>query len=141
VKDIALDVTQSQYLRLAALDVLTEFKKFDVTQVLLELAKKDISEQMQNAAIEYLAQTAKDKNKSIEALSVLFQSIPKHRKWQLETILYAVAEIGNDKAIDFLSKVARTHEDYDLRSGAVYYLGNIGGEKARSALHQILRGK
>jgi len=141
LKDVALDVTQSHYLRRAALDVLTDFKKFDVAQVLLELAKNDTSEQMQNAAIEYLGQTSKDKNRSVETLVVLFQSIPKHRKGQLETVLYAVAEIGNDKAIDFLSRVARTHEDYELRSDAVYYLGHIGSDKARTVLHQILRGK
>jgi hypothetical protein len=31
-------------------------------------------------------------------------------------------------------------EDYDLRRDAVYYLGSIGGENARSALYDILKG-
>ncbi|HET6273896.1 MAG TPA: HEAT repeat domain-containing protein, partial [Bacteroidota bacterium] len=71
----------------------------------------------------------------------LFYTLPKSRKEQTQTIFYAVAEVGNDRAVDFLTKVALSHDDYDLRSDAVYYLGSIGGEKARAALYQILRSK
>ena len=49
--------------------------------------------------------------------------------------------MGNDKAVDFLKNVAMSDEDFDLRRDAVYYLGNIGGEKARSALYEILKSK
>jgi HEAT repeat protein len=43
--------------------------------------------------------------------------------------------------VDFLTTIALRHDDYELRRDAVYYLGNIGGEKARAALYEILRGK
>jgi HEAT repeat protein len=141
LKDVALDHGQNIRLREAAIEVLSDFKKFDVMPVFLELAKKDTSERIQEAAIEFIASASKDRNKSVDVLVVLFNSMPKARKEKLETILFTIADVGNDKAVDFLSTVARTHENYDLRSDAVYYLGTIGGEKARTALYQILRSK
>ncbi len=71
----------------------------------------------------------------------IFEATPKGEKETLRNTLYAIASIGNDKAIDFLSKVAKKHEDYEMRRVAVSLLGNIGGEKARTALYDILKGK
>jgi HEAT repeat protein len=56
-------------------------------------------------------------------------------------LFYSIAEVGNDKAVDFLTNVALTHENYDLRTNAVYYLGSIGSEKARASLYRILKGQ
>jgi len=67
--------------------------------------------------------------------------LPAEKKDQRETIFYTIADIGNDKAVDFLINVARDNKDYELRSQAIYYLGNIGGEKARVALYDILKDK
>lgn len=141
LKDVALDHGQNIRLRQAAIEVLSDFKKFDVMPVFLELARKDTNERIQEAAIEFMANASEDRNKSVDVLVVLFNSMPKAKKEKLETILFTIADVGNDKAVDFLSTVARTHENYDLRSDAVYYLGTIGGEKARTALYQILRSK
>jgi tetratricopeptide (TPR) repeat protein len=141
LKDVALDRGQNVRLRQAAIEVLSDFRKFDVMPVFLELAKKDTNERIQDAAIEFIGRASKDKNKSVDALVVLFNSMPGSRKEKLETVLFTIADVGNDKAIDFLSTVARTHENYELRSDAVYYLGTIGGEKSRKALYQILRSK
>jgi HEAT repeat protein len=56
-------------------------------------------------------------------------------------IVYEVADVGNDRAVEFLLRVAKSDADYNLRSDAVYYLGNIGGDKARTALYEILKSK
>jgi len=141
LKEVALDQKQPRPLREAAIQSLSDFRKFDVLPVYMEIAKKDTNEEVQNSAIEYIGQLGKDKNKSVETLAELFSTVPRQRTGQLETILFTVADIGNDKAVDFLTKVARTHENYDLRTDAVYYLGNIGGDKARAALYDILKGK
>ncbi|MEK9136037.1 MAG: HEAT repeat domain-containing protein [Bacteroidota bacterium] len=141
LKEVALDRKQPLLLRNAALETLADFKKFDILSIYVDLARTDTSEKIQSAALEYIAEGSKDKNKSVEVLTNLFNTTPKHRSGQLQTVLYVIADIGNDKAVDFLSTVARTHEDYELRSDAVYYLGTIGGEKARAALYQILRSK
>ena len=141
LKDVALDHGQNIRLREAAIEVLSDFKKFDVMPVFLELAKKDTNERIQDVAIEFIGRTNKDKNKSVDALISLFNSIPPSQKERLENVLYTVADVGNDKAVDFLTKVARSHDNYELRSDAVYYLGTIGGERARTALYQILRDK
>jgi HEAT repeat protein len=72
---------------------------------------------------------------------MIFNATPKQKDKQLETVLYVIADVGNDKAVDFLVKVATTHDNDDLGSDAVYYLGNIGNEKSRAALLQILKAK
>lgn len=141
LRDVALDRSQPHQLREAAMDALSDFRKFDVLPIFIEVAKTDTSEYMQNTAIEFVGQHSRDKNRSVETLMELFSSIPQYREEQLGTVLYSIADIGNDKAVDFLAKVARTNENYNLRSDAVYYLGNIGGEKARTALYEILKAK
>lgn len=141
LKEVAVDSKQPRQLREAALDALTNFEKFDMTPVLVEIAKNDTSEELQAYAVDYIGEHSKDKDKSVALLVDLFNSVPKHRTAQLETIFYSIAEVGNDKAVDFLSRVALKHDNYELRSDAVYLLGNIGGERARSALYEILKTK
>ena len=141
LKEVALNIEQPKVLRIAALDALSNFKKNDVLSVYMEIARKDTSEDLQESAIDFISQNTRDKNKSVSLLIDLFGAIPKQRKGQRESIFYAIADVGNDRAVDFLANVARTSDEYDLRRDAVYYLGNIGGERARAALYEILRGK
>jgi HEAT repeat protein len=141
LRDIALDRSQPQQLRETAISNLSNFQKFDVTPVFVELAKNDTSEEVQSTAIYQISQSAKNKNQAVQELIEIFNNVPARRTNQLENILYQIAEIGNDRAVEFLSNIALTSENYDLRSGAIYHLGNIGGEKARRALYQILKGK
>jgi len=141
LRDVAIDLKQPSPLREAAIDALSDFKKFDILPVYIEIARKDTGAEMQTFAIEYIAEYGKDKNKTVDVLVDLFNSLPKRRSEQSEMIFYAIAEVGNDKAVDFLTRVALTHDDYTLRTNAVYYLGSIGGDKARGALYEILKGK
>ncbi|HEX9005779.1 MAG TPA: HEAT repeat domain-containing protein [Bacteroidota bacterium] len=141
LKEVALDRQAPLALRLEALDQLQEFTKFDAAGVYVEAAKGDTSEQVQSAAIEFLRRSVKDRNKAVESLSSLFGALPRSRADQRAMIVYEIADVGNDRAVDFLSNVARNDKDYELRSDAVYYLGNIGGDKARAALYEILKSK
>ena len=141
LRDVATDVSQPVILRRTAMEVLSGFRQFEVLPIFVEVAKKDTSEEIQSMAIEYMGELSHNKNRSVEVLSDLFSAIPKHRTAQLQTVLGSIAEVGNDKAVDFLAEVARSNDDYDLRSDAVYYLGNIGGDRARAALYEILKGK
>lgn len=141
LKEVALDKTQSPRLREAALQVLTDYKKFDVVSIFLQVAKTDTSPALQSAAVDFLTEHIKDKNRSVETLIELFHAIPKNRSEQRETIFYSIAEVGNEKAIDFLAGIAKTDNDYELRKQAIYYLGSIGSEKARAVLYDILKGK
>ena len=141
LKEVALDKSQSPRLREAALEVLTEYKKFDVVSVFLEIAKNDTSTRLQSSAVDYLTEHIKDKNRSVETLIELYHAIPKNRREQRESIFYSIAEVGNEKAIDFLATVAKSDNDYDMRREAIYYLGSIGNEKARTVLYDILKGK
>jgi HEAT repeat protein len=141
LKEVALDPKQHQQLREAAMVSLAHFEDHDVLPVFVEIAKNDTSQDLQTYAIDCISERDKDKNKTVRLLVDLFNAIPKDRAEQVQTIFYSIAEVGNDKAVDFLATIALGYDDYELRRDAVYYLGNIGGEKARAALYEILRGK
>lgn len=141
LKEVALDKSQPDIMRITAIESLEGFRKFDVVPVLVDIARTDPNDDIQVSAIYTIADAGGDKNKTVDALVTLFQSYPKEKEKQQQTALYAIADIGNDKAVDFLVKVATTNENYELRNDAVYYLGNIGSEKSRAALLQILRTK
>jgi hypothetical protein len=140
LKGVALDTRQSLKLRSAALDMVSSYKKFDVLSIYTEIAKRDTSEAMQSYAVDYISNSTTDKNKSVQTLIDLFNGAPKSRAEQKRRIFFAIAEVGNDRAVDFLSNVARTSDNYDLRREAVFYLGTMGSDKARSALYDILGG-
>jgi hypothetical protein len=141
LRDVAVDPKQPTRLREAAMDALSDFQKFNVLSVYLDVAKRDTSEEIQNMAIDYIGQLSSDKNKSVTALIDLFSVIPTYRIEKLQAVMWSIGEIGNRRAVAFLGKTARTHENYTLRSDAIYYLGNIGGPEARQALYDILKGK
>lgn len=141
LKDIALDKSQAEIVRITALESLGDFQKFDVLPVLVDVARSDASDDVQMTALYTIADLRGDKNKSTDALITLFNGYPKQKEKQMQTALYAIADVGNDKSVDFLVRVATTSDNYDLRSDAVYYLGSIGNDKSRAALVQILKSK
>jgi len=141
LKEVAVDRSQNVRLREAAIDALSNFKDHDLLPIYLEIAKHDTVQAMQDLSLEYLSTDTKDKNKSVGALIDLFNTIPSDRHDQRRTIFYFIADVGNDRAVDFLAGVARGGSEYDLRREAIYYLGNIGSDKARAALYQVLEGK
>jgi len=141
LKEVALNTKKPRQLREAALEALSDIKKHDVIPVYVDIVKNDTSEDMQIFAIDYINQSDRDKNKTISILVNLFDTLPKQRREQRQMIFYSIADIGNDRAIDFLADVARHDENYDMRRDAIYYLGSIGGEKARCALFEILKEK
>lgn len=141
LREVALDQRAVHPLREAAMDALSGFTKHDALGVFVEIAKKDTSADLQAFAIDYIGEHGSDKNQRVSVLEDLFRSIPKSRGEQRRTIVFTVADVGNDRAVEFLKKVALTDDDYDLRRDAVYYLGSIGGENARSALYEILKGQ
>jgi HEAT repeat protein len=141
LKEIVLNRSAHPRLRTEAMEQLVDFKKYDPLPVFLEVAKSDTGSEIQNAAIDYIGMLTKDKNRSVETLIELFYAIPADHSEQRENIFYSIAEVGNDRAVDFLAKIAKTDQKYDLRSQAIYYLGSIGNDRAKSALYEILREK
>lgn len=141
LRNVAFDIREPVELRETAVEGLAGFSRFDVQGVLFELAQKDTNERILAASVESLARTTSDKKKSLESLTKLFTTLPAQSTRQLGTTLFAIAEIGDDRATDFIIHVAQTHPNFEMRSDAVFYLGNIGSEKARTALRTILTGK
>ncbi len=141
LKDVALDRSQPAVLRIEAMDQLTDFTNHDPASIFINIARTDSSEEIQSESLDHLRACIKDKDKSVQTLATLYHSIPSVRGNQRSMILFEVADIGNDPAVEFLSGVAKGDSSYDLRSEAVYYLGNIGGEKARAVLYDVLLNK
>lgn len=137
LRGLAQNMDEPRVLREAALDVLLEYTTFDVLPVLTEVARRDTNAELQAYAIDYIGRTA-DKERSVILLADIFRTLPPRRREPSATLLFTVAEVGNDRAVEFLKDVALTHGDYQLRHDAVYYLGNIGGDRARAALREIL---
>ncbi len=140
LKGIALDGRQARPLREAAIDGLAGFTRYDALTVFADIARQDTTTELQALAIDMISQ-GKDRQKSVALLIDLFAALPQERKPPLESVMYSIAGVGNDRAVDFLRTVALTHRDYSLRRDAVYYLGSIGGDRARAALYEILKGK
>ena len=140
LREVALDQRQVPPLREAAMDALSGFTNHDALAVYVEIARKDTSDEIQGSAIDYIGEHGSDKNQRVAVLEDLFRTLPKSRAGGRRTIVFTIADVGNEKAVEFLKRVALADEDYDLRRDAVYYLGSIGGESARSALYEILKG-
>ncbi|HLF15615.1 MAG TPA: HEAT repeat domain-containing protein [Bacteroidota bacterium] len=141
LKNIAVDPGEKKVLRVAAIEALSDFRKREILPVFIEIARNDTNEEMQLFAIDYIGHAARDKEKAFDALLTLYTALPPSKVEKRKMVFYSIAEIGNDKAIDFLAGVARSHEDYNLRREAIYYLGSIGGEKARAVLFEVLEEK
>jgi hypothetical protein len=137
LKKVVLDLNQPLDARETALMNLSVFKKINVVPVLVDVAKRDTSEDMQFMVVDIL----NNNEKPISVLIDLFNDIPPVRKQQREMVFYRIAENGGDEAVDFLKKIAVSNEEVDLKNQAIYFLGSIGGPKAREALSKILNDK
>jgi hypothetical protein len=107
-------------------------------EFLTTLARGEANPVIRISAIEGLGRIPRQPEKSLGVLMELYEKEPRSGPELLSAALFSAAEIGTDRAVDFLSRVARTEKNPRLRGEAVYYLSNIGGEKARTALRQIL---
>lgn len=141
LKEVALDFKAAHVLRMSAINILSDFKKFDAMPVFVEIAKKDTNEEMQAHALNFLSDDRRNNKKTAQTLIEVYNSLPKQNKEQRRRVFFTIADIGGDAAIDFLASVARTSDEYEMRREAVFYLGNIGSDKARTVLYDILRGK
>lgn len=141
LEGIALDPAQPTPVRQSALARLLALHPEGAQTFFAKVASSDPDEEIQYSAIMMLGQTARGEKMSLETLTRLYNQIPPDRLRSLDVILYSVASIGSDPAVDFLVKVANESPSDDLRLRAVSYLGNIGGEKARAGLYTILKRK
>ncbi len=141
LKKLALNPKEKQVVRIAAIEALSGYRKHETLPILVDIARDDTSEEMQLFAIDYIGQAARDKEKAFDALRTLYTSLPPAKVEKRKMVFYAIAGIGNEKAVDFLATVARSNDDYELRREAIYYLGTIGGDKARDVLFEVLEKK
>lgn len=137
IRTVALDTAQASLLREAALERLVLLDEDRALPVLIDVAGSDADEFVRAVAVDRITVT-KNKDRSVTVLADLFEKLPEARAATRSTVVGAIAGVGNDRAIDFLRRVALRHGDRELRRGAVFYLGTIGGERARAALLEVL---
>jgi HEAT repeat protein len=138
LRGIATDNSQPEPVREVALESAARFRDPKVLPFLVTVAQSDSSPDLQFLAVDLIGEHRTTKSQRVQALIDLFENVPRSRAEQRRAIFYSIADIGNDRAVDFLKTVATTDEDYDLRTEAVFYLGGIGTDHARSALFEIL---
>jgi HEAT repeat protein len=139
LEGLAADRSQPRLVRQTALAQLGVRGSLPNASFLATLASDEPDEEIQLMAIHVLGQVAQEEVKSFAVLTSLFHSIPDDRIRSKDVLLFSAASVGGDNAVDFLSTVAKENGNDALRERAVYYLGNIGTEKARNALLEILR--
>jgi len=141
LRDILQDRSRSWSIRETAMNQIARSNHEDALNLLVSMAKSDPEERIRMTAINYIGSMGKNKSKSLGTLTSLFETLPKDQHQSVQGLMYAIASIGNDEAVDFLGKLAKTHENHEIRRMAIQFLGNIGGEKARTVLVDILKGK
>jgi len=141
LREVALDRGQKPGLRVAALEALSSFETIDPFPVFVDVAQRETSTVLRSFAIDYIGERSRDRDRSVDALVELYRKTPPGRTEERAALFYAIADVGNDRAVDFLAGVAKSEKDAALRSEAVYYLGTIGGDRARTALEEIVRGR
>jgi HEAT repeat protein len=125
--------------RLAVIDAAASLGTPRALTFLVQVARTSPDTVLQTTAVDNIAAAGRDKHRNVELLIDLYRSLPMGHRLARETALYGVAEMGTDRAVDFLAQVARDSSDDELRRDAVIYLGTIGGPKARNALYEILQ--
>jgi hypothetical protein len=138
---IAIDGHQPEPVREVAIASAARFTDPQVLPFLVNIVRTDTNQDLQVLAIDLIGEHRAGKDTRIESLIDLYHDIPRDRTAQRRAIFYSIAAIGSDRAVDFLKTVAASDEQYDLRREAVFYLGGIGTERARSALFDILKEK
>jgi len=139
LRGIATDPGQPRPVRLVAMNSLAGLRKHSALPVFAEIARADTSFDMQASAISLIRLAGHDRDRAVESLEQIFRAFPSDHEQLLASTLYAIAEVGNDRAVDFLGQIARTHSSDDLRGAAVFYLGNIGSDRARAMLLEMLQ--
>jgi len=122
LRDVAVNTRQHRAVREAALDGLSTMSKHDVLSVLVEVARKDTSGELSSRAIDIIGSLEIDKNRRVSTLEEVFRSIPARRVEDRQSVIYAVANVGNDRAVEFLKGVALGDGEVELRKDAIYFL-------------------
>ncbi len=127
--------------RVTVVDVIGTTGDTHALDFLVQVARTSTDPEVATAAIEGIGETRAGKEKALQTLTSLYRSLPPGRSDERGVVLYTIAGIGDERAVDFLAAVATQQEDPQARSDAIYLLGTIGGDKARSTLLRILEQK
>lgn len=138
-RTIAQDPNEDSELRIVALYALRPSAGKGSREFLTSLALKDADMKIRQTALHILIEASDEKATMLSTLIEVFEKSGAENKELRETALYGIANVGNDQAVAYLAKVAKSHADYDLRRRAVYYLGSVGGDEAKAALLEILK--
>ncbi len=116
-------------LREKALFILSQSDKAKVLPILIDIAEKDPSPDMRKKAIFWLGQ--RDEEAALSALIRIYETANAESK---ETLMMAFAQNDNPKGVAKIEEIAKTEKDPELRSKALFWLGQAEGDKAMPVL-------
>jgi HEAT repeat protein len=116
-------------LREKALFILSQSDKAKVLPILIDIAEKDPSPDMRKKAIFWLGQ--RDEEAALSALIRIYGTSNAESK---ETLLMAFAQNDNPKGVAKIEEIAKTEKDPEIRSKALFWLGQAEGDKAMPVL-------
>ena len=127
--------------RIMTVDAIASLGDEHAVNFLSDVALTSDNSDLAVSAIDGIGRVSTNKDQTVERLVHIFSTLPPKRNEERVATLYVIADVGNNRAIDFLSTVALSNDDVDTRGDAIYLLGTIGGEKARTVLYRVLTGK
>ncbi|MCX6566011.1 MAG: HEAT repeat domain-containing protein [Candidatus Aminicenantes bacterium] len=116
-------------LREKALFILSQSDTTKVVPILINIAEKDPSPEMRKKAIFWLGQ--RDEETALAALIKIYETSNAESK---DILLMAFAESDNPKGLAKITEIAKTEKDPEIRSKALFWLGQAEGEKAMPIL-------
>jgi HEAT repeat protein len=141
MKDVAKRTSEDRETRLAALYALSDARSDAPIDLYKDLALQEKDEEIRKVAVHLLAKSVGDKTVAFNTLSGIYGKSSGSDRQLKEAALYGIAEIGNAQSVGFLKNVAKSDPDQEMRRQAVYFLGSIGGDEAKTALIELLRKK
>lgn len=141
MKELALRSFEDRDTRMAALYALADLRGDTPSDLYEDLALREKDDEVRQLAVHLLAKSMTDKAKAFNTLTGIYAKASTKEQSIKEAALFGIADLGNAQAVSFLSNVARTEQDYELRRQAIYFLGSIGGQEAKAALLEILKKK
>lgn len=121
-------------LREHALFVLSQSGSPKVLPILVAIAEKDPSPEMRQKATFWLGQ--RHDEEAFAALLRIYDTADTKIK---ETLIMSFAEGGNPKGLAKVTEIAKNEKDPEIRSKALFWLGQTQGEKAIPTLLEVYK--
>ncbi|MGA9117563.1 MAG: outer membrane protein assembly factor BamD [Bacteroidota bacterium] len=139
LREAATNAQENAQTRVAAMEALKRLEGQKALRVFVDVARGDASDEVRARALRLIVASGRGKGEHA-VLAELLHPPAEGGERTRDHLFFSIADLGSDEAVELLEQAALHPVDAGDRLRAVSCLGSIGGERARSALLQILRG-